>query len=317
MIVGVSLALGSTGITGCTNFDHDVSTSLKSAFEPSKATNFAGELGGTPIAATSISGNWLCVDPSCSKDTIATISPRLNTIDLTQTQRLTSDGPQSICRIEQTEQLSIAAQPDKLTVKGSLSHGQARLTPALENTHDCEDVLAKINEIQPEQSQFIIAHDPDNDEILINGMRYRKLSDAELKSINDSHYSASPDSASISGIWNCIDEGCDQQTVQIFSQDLKTLTSDSLIELGTDGEKCHVTEDSALAITDSSDPQKIYATRTFGELKVVNSPDNMSDCDKIAKNFNKDRTQDSEQLTIERDGNQEIILLGKRYARKG
>ena len=315
MIVGITLTMWASGVTGCTN-NRGGMVNVQDAIAKAQAKL---QKNSTPANAGAISGQWICIDSGCPKDTIKSISPKLSTIETTLTERLNSANPQSICRMQQTEALTITAQSDALTVKGTLSHDPARLMPALENTHDCEDVLAKINEIKPEATQVILAHDSDNEELLINGVRYRRLSDQELKTINASHYELNADYASIAGDWSCIDEGCGELS-QTITPDLKKMTSSSTIELTDDGEKCHVAEDSTLEVKDSSDPQKIYLNRNFGKIKVVDSADNMSDCDAVVKNFNDDRAAknvESEQITVERDGNQEIILLGKRYVRKG
>ncbi len=321
-VTGLVLAFWAASGVGCTN--NRVGTVDLKAAAAARAlhSTTTGSPQSADANAASLAGDWLCTDQDCPADTIKTISPKLDSIETSITERLTPANPQSICRFEQTEILRISSD-DSVTAQGTLSQNSAHLMPALENTRDCADVMKRIAEIKHEPVSIKIEREKSDDcqaaqQILINGSHYRRLSDLELETINSNHYKLNAEYASVAGQWTCIDEGCGELS-QTISADLKVLTSDSVIELPVDGAKCHVTEQSSLAVKDSTDPQKIYLDRTYGQLKVVDSPENMSDCAAVAKDFNDEREQkhpESERITIERDGNQEIILLGKRYARK-
>lgn len=263
-----------------------------------------------------ISGVWLCADTQCADGTLKKISNKLDSVETLQTERLSPGNPQSICRIHETERMSPLRAADHF----QLTESAIKLVNSAENTQDCGDVLQKLNQMKPLSVDVEIVHDTATPEITIAGVRYRLLTDLDLKDLSEKRAAADAQNASIAGDWVCIDQDCDSLEQKISNDRLK-LTTHSMIELPGENLKCQVSEESQIEITDNTEPdKKLYLTRVHGDVKLADAADNSADCDKIVTDYNS-RSGGSgtvdKGVELDRDGNQEIIFLGKRYARKG
>ena len=292
-------------VSGCAN--HGSMDGVRSS-PATPATKLDNQL----LSSTGISGLWLCIDSKCEDGTIKKISDRLDSVETSQTERLASSTAYSICSVHQVERMSPSHETDHY----SLTETSIRLVSSPENTQDCADEIGKLNQIKPVSVSVEIIRDADLAEITINGVRYRQIGDTDLKFISEQRAQLNARNASISGDWVCADDGCGNLH-QTISGDRKILTTESTIELSGESLKCHVIEDSQLEITDNTEPQRLYVTRTRGDVRLVPSAENMEDCASVVSDFNQKRngSESQEKITIERDGNRKIMLLGKNYVR--
>ena len=124
---------------------------------------------------------------------------------------------------------------------------------------------------------------------------------------------ANPSGASIAGTWDCLEESCDDLIVTI-APDLSSMTTYETLHDAPGGQSCRIQEPSKLDITDSSDPDRLEGTLSRGSPSLVIAVNNTDGCDNLVKELG-DASSDVERITLERDGNQILIVNGQRFVR--
>ena len=118
---------------------------------------------------------------------------------------------------------------------------------------------------------------------------------------------------SIAGTWDCGEESCGAGVLTI-SKDLSSLTH--LGRLGTDSGdvSCRISQTYKLAITNAKDLDVLEGTLSGGNPSLVGDESNTADCNSLIQAADQQPLENAP-VTIERDGNQVLIVNGQRYVR--
>lgn len=314
VLVCALVAASVFGNSGCTNVG-GANSAIKAA-----SAEAMPKLPLPPVTPAQVAGTWICADSQCDADTIKVIDLQSGNIQTDFTEYLPAASPQSICHFREVSQLTLdkpVAGPFTNTISGRVTKMPFELIQDPANTHDCSTRTAQLNTNLPMDAENLLFEDDAPNELVVNGVVFRRLADEQIQAAQNSKNDRQIRSATIAGDWDCIDDGS-EALKQTISGDLKSMVTESFLDF-SDSQKCRIRETSSLQIRDITNPQMLYAARTKGTFTLVNDPANTAKCPDILKYLNQERLKEAqsiEQLTIERDGIDELLIQNKRFARR-